>query len=83
MYRVGEAANGRKPLDDLAQAIKYITENADTFNVESEDYAICGYSAGGNLVGLFGSDEYGYKNYEGITKQGAIFMGYPWVNPSI
>lgn len=83
VYRVGEAANGRKPLDDLAQAIKYITENADTFNVESEDYAICGYSAGGNLVGLFGSDEYGYKNYEGITKPGAIFMGYPWVNPSI
>ena len=83
VYRVGVAANGRKPLDDLARAIKYITENAETFNVETEDYAICGYSAGGNLVGLFGSDEYGYKNYEGVTKPGAIFMGYPWVSPSI
>lgn len=83
VYRLGKEANGRKPLDDLAQAVKYINANATAFNVDTENYVVCGYSAGGNLVGLFGSDKYGYKNYEGVGKPGAIFMAYPWVNPAI
>lgn len=79
-YRVGEHCSKYAPLDDLARAITYINNNADTFNVVKEDYALCGFSAGGNLVGLFGSDGLGYKNYANVTKPSTIILGYPWAN---
>ncbi len=81
-YRVGENCSDHAPLEDVARAIKYINENAEKFNVETEGYSLCGFSAGGNLIGLFGTDKYGYKNYENISKPAALLMGYPWCNPN-
>lgn len=85
VYRIGFAANGRKPLDDLARAIYFISfNNTLLFNdVIAENYALCGYSAGGNLVGLFGTNQYGYDNYSGFSKPATIMMGYAWINPDI
>lgn len=81
-YRVGENCSDHAPLEDLGMAIQFINANADKFNVESEGYSICGFSAGGNLIGLFGTDKYGYKNFDGVAKPAAILMGYPWCNPN-
>jgi acetyl esterase/lipase len=81
-YRVGKNGGDFAAVDDLAAAIKYITERADEFNVEPENYALLGCSAGGNLVGLFGTEKNGYRKY-GVQKPSVIFMGYPWCNPNI
>ena len=81
-YRVGENGGDFAAVEDLAAAVAYITERADEFNVERENYALLGYSAGGNLVGLFGTENNGYRKY-GVQKPSVIFMGYPWCNLNI
>lgn len=78
-YRTGFAARSYAPTRDLARAISYVTEHADQFDVDPENYALIGFSAGGNLVGLYGTEKYGWKAY-GTAKPGAIIMGYPWTN---
>ena len=40
---------------------------------------IVGYSAGGNLTGLFASEKLGYKKY-GLPKPATISLVYPWIN---
>lgn len=81
-YRVGENCSDHAPLEDLGRALQFINANADKFNVETEGYSLCGFSAGGNLIGLFGTDKYGYKNFDGVSKPAALLMGYPWCNPN-
>ena len=75
-YRVFQKASNNAPLDDLGNAIRYITDHAAEFGVQTEDYALLGYSSGGHLAGLFGSEEHGYRNY-GAPKPGALLLGYP------
>lgn len=75
-YRIGMKASNNAPLEDLARAVQYITQHADRFGVQAEDYAIVSYSSGGQIAGLFGTDAVGYKNY-GLPKPGALLMGYP------
>lgn len=75
-YRIGMKAGGNAPLEDVARAVQYITEHAEKFGVQTEDYAIVAYSSGGQIAGLFGSEKMGYKNY-GLPKPGAMLLGYP------
>lgn len=75
-YRIGMKAGGNAPLEDVARAVQYITEHAEEFGVQTEDYAIVAYSSGGQIAGLFGSEKMGYKNY-GLPKPGAMLLGYP------
>ncbi len=79
-YRTGANGGNRAPLADLAAAVKLITERAVEWNVKATNYSVCGFSAGGNLIGLYGTDNWGYKNYAGLTKPAALIMGYPWSN---
>ena len=46
-YRIGWEAGDDAPLEDLARAIRFVMDNADTFGVSTEDYALLGYSSGG------------------------------------
>lgn len=78
-YRTGFNCGPYFPMEDLAKAISLVTELQDEFNVTMENYAIIGFSAGGNLAGLFGTKEYGYKKY-GVKKPGCLILGYPWTN---
>ena len=86
-YRYGTAAkNGAPyaPVQDLGTALQYIFRHAGNtagkfFNVDTENYAIYGFSAGGNLAGLFGSKELGYARY-GLPKPGSLTVVYPWIN---
>lgn len=82
-YRAGENGGNYAAIDDLAAAVSYITEHAEEFQVEASDYALLGYSAGGDLVGLFGTETIGYAKYDGVEKPSMIMMGYPWCNQNI
>ena len=78
-YRTGLHCSAYAPMEDLAAAIKFIENYGDRLQVDMEGYAIMGFSAGGNLCGMFGSREYGYAHY-GVRKPGCIILGYPWTN---
>ena len=81
-YRVGENGGGYPAVDHLAAAGRTILQRAGEFNVSPSGYALCGYSAGGNLIGLFGSEALGYPRYAGVEEPAALLMGYPWCNPA-
>ncbi|MBQ1902318.1 MAG: alpha/beta hydrolase [Lachnospiraceae bacterium] len=78
-YRTGVHCSEYAPMHDLARAVRYITDHAEEFNVEREDYAIIGFSAGGNLAGIYGTEEFGYEKYHTL-KPGALLLAYPWTN---
>ena len=45
-------------MTDLGIALKLISDNLDKFNVVMDDYALIGFSAGGNLAGIFASHKF-------------------------
>lgn len=46
-YRIGDQAADNAPLEDVSRAVRYITEHAEQFHVQPEDYAVLAYSSGG------------------------------------
>lgn len=75
-YRIGKEAGEDAPLDDLGRAIQFITAHAADFGVQTEGYALLGYSSGGQIAGVFGSAEKGWQKY-GVPKPGALLLAYP------
>ena len=77
-YRSFLNASDNAPLYDIANAVKYLTKNAEQFGVQRENYALMGFSSGGHIVGLIGSDNerFGYKAF-GIPQPAALLLGYP------
>ena len=75
-YRIGWEAGDDAPLEDLARAIRFVMDNADTFGVSTEDYALLGYSSGGQIAGVFGNEEKGWGRY-GVPKPGVLLLAYP------
>ncbi|MBQ9153778.1 MAG: alpha/beta hydrolase [Solobacterium sp.] len=75
-YRCGKDAKAPAPMDDLAAAIRYILDHAQEFNVETEGYAVMGFSAGGHLAASFGTASLGYRHY-GLTAPSAMILCYP------
>lgn len=73
-YRIFTDATDSAPLKDLCRAMRYITDNAEYFGVRTEDYAIVGYSSGGQLAGLFAGGE--YAEYA-LPKPAALLLAYP------
>lgn len=45
-YRIGDQATDNAPLEDVSRAVRYITEYAEQFHVQPEDYAVLAYSSG-------------------------------------
>ena len=78
-YSVGRDNTGNAAYNDLVRAVQFITEHAETFGVQPEDYALVGFSAGGQMCGVFGTSRMGYKNF-GLPKPGALLLGYPVIN---
>lgn len=78
-YRTGLFCSNHAPMEDLARAIEHITENCDRYGVDPNDYVLVGFSAGGNLCGIFGTKEYGYAKY-GLPRPSGLILGYPWTN---
>ena len=75
-YRIGWEAGDDAPLEDLARAIRFVMDNADTFGGSTEDYALLGYSSGGQIAGVFGNEEKGWGSY-GVPKPGVMLLAYP------
>lgn len=78
-YRTGTHCRNYAPMEDVAETLKYIEANREKYGVTLEDYALCGFSAGGNLAGMFGSHMRGYEYY-GVPKPKMLMLGYPWTN---
>lgn len=78
-YRVGHNNGDNAAYDDLVRAVRYITAHAGEFGVQTEDYAIVGYSAGGQMCGVFGTSRMGYRAC-GLPRPGALLLGYPVVD---
>ncbi len=75
-YRTGKHMQAPKQLDDLAACISYVMKHAKELNIEKEDYAIAGFSAGGHLAASFGRKEIGYGRYH-LPKPKMLFLAYP------
>ena len=76
-YRTGLDCTPFGPMEDLGNALKLISNNQDKFNVTMDDYAIMGFSAGGNLASIFASHEHGYEEF-GVPRPKTVILGYPW-----
>lgn len=78
-YRCGRKARFPAPMDDLAQAVRYILAGAERLNVQRAGYSVWGSSAGGHLAASFGTQNMGYSHY-GLPKPGAIVLAYPVIS---
>ena len=78
-YRVGYEGLLPDPMEDVAQALKFIMSKADEFGVVCENYALAGFSAGGHLCAEWGTDNVGYAAYN-MPKPGALFPVYPVID---
>ena len=72
-YHVKEKAHYPAPLEDIAHALKDIR---DIYHLDLSNYALCGFSAGGHMCGLFGVEQYGYGKYE-LPKPSMLMLVYP------
>lgn len=75
-YRCGKKNPWPTPLEDMQQALHFILNHADEFNVERENYAVAGFSAGGHMTASLGTENFGYKKWN-LSKPGALFLAYP------
>lgn len=76
-YRAGVEGAAIKSGEDIRRAITYILEHHEELHV-TEEYAAFGFSAGGHLVAMLGTENEGYKTY-GIKKPGMLGLCYPFV----
>jgi len=72
-----------QPLWDVSRAMCIIRNNALLWNIESENIAVCGFSAGGHLAASLGVhwNHPSLENVEGITpgenKPNKLILSYP------
>lgn len=78
-YRTGGPALFPKPMEDVANALRFIKANEKKFQVKGGRYIVCGFSAGGNLTCQWGTRQNGYGAY-GLPKPEALFPIYPVVS---
>ena len=75
-YRCGVNAKAPNPMEDLAQAIRFILSHSEQLNVERDHYAVMGFSAGGHLAACFGTESLGYARY-GLPEPSTLMLCYP------
>lgn len=79
-YRTRFACSPYAPMEDLGRAVAYMYEHKQELHIDPQGYAVCGFSAGGNLAALFGSHApFGHEKY-GMPKPAVLILGYPWTN---
>ena len=77
-YRSFMDATDNAPVKDIANAVKYVQEHAQQFQVSTDHYALVGFSSGGQIIGLLGSDSdrFGWRAF-GIPQPAVLLLGYP------
>lgn len=78
-YRTGRRISFHAPLEDLSKTVSYLFTNSEKLGIYPNNYAVVGFSTGGNIASLFGTKKYGYKHYN-VEKPNKIILGYPWTN---
>ncbi len=74
-YRVAVHATSVKAMEDIARALRIITQGKDEYHINPEEYMTCGFSAGGYITCLWNT-ELGYPAYN-LPKPRACFPIYP------
>lgn len=74
-YRVGRAPAVKMAMEDLRRAVKFIAERGEAFGGNGE-YVLCGFSAGGNLITQWATDNLGYAAYQ-MPSPKALLAIYP------
>lgn len=72
-----------QPVFDLAKAVLTVRQNAEGWNIDINQIAVCGFSAGGHLAASLGvhwqdfflKDKLGVSNE--LLKPNALILGYP------
>lgn len=82
IYRTGQSGLLPKPLDDAAQALRFINAHSKEFHVTTQGYAITGFSAGGHLAAEWGTKSLGYRKYK-LEKPAALLLAYPAISNDI
>ena len=78
-YRTGEFFSFDGAINDLADAVSWVFENAESLQVDPQGYAVMGFSAGGTVAALWGCKHTGYQVHC-LPKPGAIILGYPAIS---
>ena len=78
-YRTGQEKLLTAPMEDLANAIRYIHAHGQQLGVDTQNYAVCGMSAGGHLAGTLLAESFA-GIYGDLPKPAAVFLGYPVVS---
>lgn len=71
-------ADWDKSADDLARAISFIFENANTLQVNTNDYSLWGGSAGARMVAYIGTHGVEYFGSGNYPKPATVIMQYTW-----
>ena len=72
-YRIG---SGQWATEDLAAAISYIFDNADTLKVSTKDYSLWGGSAGARMVGNIALDGVSAYGGDNLPKPATAVIAY-------
>ncbi len=73
-YRVGIYQLYPRPLEDMAAALRFLLSDRESFHLNKE-YILCGFSAGGTLLGAWGTLTQGYAAY-GLPRPKAMIPVY-------
>ena len=80
-YRVGRPPVLPSAMEDLSRAVKFVTERGDAFGGNGE-YVLCGFSAGGNLITQWGTDNLGYSAHR-LQPPKALLAIYPAISNAV
>lgn len=72
---IGEDITHEMIAQDIAACIRFITEHAEEFNVETDNYLVGGFSAGGWAATTWANESTGYKRFE-LPKPAAACLIY-------
>jgi len=80
-YTVGEGASGLRPLRELAETVRTLRRNAESWHIQPQHIAVLGFSAGGHLAGslacLWQREELGLG---GECRPDAAVLCYPVIS---
>lgn len=77
-HRIFMDAGDDAPMQDAKAALKLINDHAEQFGVQREDYALLGFSSGGQILSLLASEneQYGCRSI-GVQPPAALLLAYP------
>lgn len=78
-YRTGAPKLMPKPMEDMAEAVKYLREHEARFSIDMNHYAVGGFSAGGHLAATWGTSLIGAAGY-GLPVPEILLLDYAMIS---